>query len=100
MTPLHFLPSFKGDLEEIWLYVAKDSVAAADRLIDQICVRCQLLCEHPQAGLLRPDIAPDCRQFLVEGYVILYRIRDEHIDLVRALHGRRRQTSALIMPDP
>lgn len=100
MTPLTFLPSFTGDLEEIWLYVAKDNMEAADRLIDELCARCQLLCDHPQAGMLRPDIAPDCRQFLVEGYVIFYRIRGESIELVRALHGRRRQTAALIGPTP
>ncbi len=99
MTPLRFLPSFKGDLEEIWLYVAQDNVDAADRLIDRLSERCQLLSYHPQAGFQRPDIAPECRQLIVDDYVILYRIGAEHIELVRAIHGRRRQTTALMDSD-
>ena len=99
MTPLRYLPSFRGDLEQIWLYIAQDNMAAADRLIDDLCERCQVLSEHPKAGSRRPDIAPDCRQLVIDRYVILYRIREEQIELIRALHGRRRQTDSLVDED-
>lgn len=90
MTPLEFLPSFRGDLEEIWRHIAQDNVAAADKVIDSLAARCLTLSAHPYAGLGRPDISPDCRQLVVNGYVVLYCIRDGHVQLVRALHGRRK----------
>ncbi len=90
MTPIDFLPSFKGDLEEIWLHIASDNIAAADKLIDELGARCLVLREHPKAGIVRAEIAPDCRQLVFDGYVILYRFRAGRIELVRVLHGRRK----------
>jgi toxin ParE1/3/4 len=44
------------DLEEIWSYVAEDaSPATADRLIDAIIERFELLAEQPRMGRLRPE---------------------------------------------
>ncbi len=99
MTPLVYLPSFRGDLEEIWLHIAADNMAAADHLIDDLSARCLMLCEHPYVGLNRPDIAPDCRQLVLDGYVVLYRIRTDRVELVRALHGRRKITKKLFNAD-
>ncbi len=90
MTPLNYLPSFRGDLEEIWLYIARENTAAADKFVEDLYDRCLMLQAHPHAGLSRLDIAPDCRQLVFEGYVILYRIHASRIELVRVLHGRRK----------
>ena len=44
------------DLEEIWSYVAEDAGATtADRLIDAIFDRFELLVEQPRMGRTRPD---------------------------------------------
>ena len=44
------------DLDEIWSYVADDaSPTAADRLIDAIVDRFELLAEQPRMGRLRPE---------------------------------------------
>jgi plasmid stabilization system protein ParE len=57
------------DLEEIWSYVAEDaSPATADRLIDAIIDRFELLAEHPRMGRLRPEFGPGVRSFTVENY--------------------------------
>ena len=90
MTPIDFLPSFRGDLEEIWFHIARDNMIAADQVVDGLCERCLMLQAHPQAGLMRADIAPDCRRLVVGGHVVLYRIRASRIELVRVLHGRRK----------
>lgn len=89
MKPVNYLPSFRGDLEEIWLHIAHENIAAADQLVDDLYERCLMLQAHPHAGLIRADIAPDCRQLVFGGYVVLYRIRTSRIELVRVLHGRR-----------
>ncbi len=55
------------DLEEIWSYVAEDaSPATADRLIDAIVDRFELLVEQPRMGRNRPEFGEGVRSFIVE----------------------------------
>ena len=50
------------DLDEVWLYVAEDaSPTTADRLIDDIVDRFDLLAEQPRMGRLRPEFGPGVR---------------------------------------
>lgn len=77
------------DLDEIWFYIALDNVAAADNLLDDIDSSCQLLAVQPQAGRLRPELAPELRSFPVGRYVMFYRPRDDGIEVVRVLHSAR-----------
>lgn len=77
------------DLVDIWVFVAQDNVEAADRLLDQIHERCQLLAATPNAGRQRPELAPSLRSFAVGSYLIFYREGDDGIEVARVLHGRR-----------
>jgi toxin ParE1/3/4 len=82
------------DLEEIGLYVADDaSPATADRLIDAIIERFNLLVEQPAMGRSRPEFGPGVRSFVVESHVIYYRVDDEVL-IARVLHGQRDQAAA------
>lgn len=82
------------DLEEIWSYVAEDaSPATADRLIDVIIDRFELLAEQPRMGRLRPEFGAGVRSFSVENHVIYYR-HDRDVLIARVLHGRRDQAAA------
>jgi toxin ParE1/3/4 len=82
------------DLEEIWSYVAEDaSPATADRLIDAIIDRFELLIEQPRMGRSRPEFDEGVRSFVVENYVIYYR-HDGDLVIARVLHGRRDQAAA------
>lgn len=82
------------DLEEIWSYVAEDaSPATADRLIDAIIDRFELLAEQPRMGRLRPEFGTGIRSFAVENHVVYYR-HDEEVLIARVLHGRRDQAAA------
>jgi plasmid stabilization system protein ParE len=59
------------DLEEIWLYVAEDAgPTTADRQIDAIVDRFDLLIEQPAIGRSRPEFGAGVRSFVVESYVI------------------------------
>jgi len=81
-------------LEEIWSYVAEDaSPTTADRLIDAIFDRFELLVDQPRMGRNRPEFGEGVRSFAVESYVIYYR-RDEDVLIARVLHGRRDQAAA------
>ena len=82
------------DLEKIWSYVAEDaSPATADRLIDAIIDRFELLAEQPRMGRLRPEFGEGVRSFTVESYVI-YDRHEGNVVIARILHGRRDQAAA------
>ena len=82
------------DLLEIWLFVAEDaSLERADRLLEAIGQRFELLAEHPRMGRRRPEFGPDVRSFVVEKHVIYYR-PDKELLIARVLHGNRDQAAA------
>ena len=78
------------DLDDIWLHVALDNPAAADRPIDRIAERCNVLGEHPELGPSRPEIAPAARALVVGDYLVLYRTNGANTEVVRIIHGARR----------
>jgi toxin ParE1/3/4 len=82
-------PKAETDLLEIWLYIAQDSPRAADRLLDRIETECRLLADNPRLGRARPELAPDARARIVGRYLVLYRERDEGIEVVRVVHAAR-----------
>jgi plasmid stabilization system protein ParE len=69
------------------------SPTTADRLIDAIIDRFELLAEQPGMGRLRPEFGADIRSLTVENHVIYYR-HDGEILIARVLHGRRDQAAA------
>ena len=89
MTIARRNPLSREDLIEIWLYIATDNPAAADRLLDAIESKVLLLSSNPGLGVRRPDIAIGVRSFPVGNYLILYRQVQGGIDIVRVIHGQR-----------
>lgn len=82
------------DLEQIWSYVAEDaSPTTADRLVDAIIDRFELLAEQPRIGRLRPEFGADVRSFAVENHVI-YSRHEGDVLIARVLHGSRDQAAA------
>jgi toxin ParE1/3/4 len=51
------------DLIDIWSYIAADNVRAADRLLDTLDEKSQLLADNPGLGVERPEITPDVRSW-------------------------------------
>jgi toxin ParE1/3/4 len=85
-------PQADSDLDEIWYYIAikSRSVEIADRLIDSVTDRFFLLASHPNVGRPRDeDLRPGLRSFPVGEYVIIYRIQDEDVLILRVLRGSR-----------
>ena len=79
----------EADLTDIWVFVAQDNAAAADRLIDEIHEKCQFLGNTPKAGRQRPELDPSIRAFAVGNYLIFYRESATGIEVARVLHGHR-----------
>jgi toxin ParE1/3/4 len=85
-------PEADSDLDEVWYYVAQRSASVdiADRLVDSITDRFFLLAEHPYLGRARDeDLRPGLRSFPVGEYLIIYRIEDMDVVILRVVHGRR-----------
>ena len=86
----------EADLIDIWLYIAPDNPAAADKMLDEIEDKSVLLSDQPRLGPSRPDIAPELRYFPVGNYLILYRIISGGVEVVRVVHGARRLSNIIV----
>ena len=86
------LPEAEAELDDIWLYVARDSgsIEIANRLIDTITERFWLLGRYPQIGRRRDrDLRPGVRSFPVGEYVIIYRIEGDDALIHHVMRGSR-----------
>ena len=83
------------DLVDIWVYIARDNIAAADRLIDEMDDKTKNLAFYPKMGRERFDILSGVRSISVRKYVILYRLTSDEIEILRYVHGRRDLKSVL-----
>jgi len=93
---LIWLPDAENDLIEIYLTIALDSQAAAERVYAAIKERASLLSEQPRMGQRRRELAPPARVLVVGAYLVLYKTHPdsdnvpvERIDVVRVVHGSR-----------
>src|SRR5262249_53398917 len=78
------------DLIEIWGYLAREaSERVADRQLREIDAACSRVNVWPYSGRKRDDLLPGVRSVPVHPYVVFYRIRDDAVEIVRVLHGRR-----------
>jgi toxin ParE1/3/4 len=77
------------DLLEIWSYIARDNPDAADRFINLLTEKCQLLAESPEIGRRREELSPRLRSFPVGRYVIFYQIAERGIEVARVLSSYR-----------
>ena len=79
-----------ADLDELWLYVAEDSVDAANRITDAILAACDLLVDHPHIGHTRTDLTNRPVLFWTSGkYLIVYRPETTPLRVVAVLHASR-----------
>ena len=79
----------REDLAGIGLYIAQFNPAAADRVLEKIDERLQLLSDFPRSGTKRPDLAENLRCVAEGNYVIFFRPIEDGIELVRVIHGAR-----------
>lgn len=88
MLQVYFTRAAREDLIGIWTHIAEDD-AAAGRVLDRLDEAASHLARNPQMGPARDDIRPGLRYLVSGSYLLLYRITDDGIEIVRAVHGRR-----------
>jgi toxin ParE1/3/4 len=85
-------PRAEIDLDDIWLYVAKESgsIETANHLINTIADRFLVIENFRYIGVSRhADFGPGYRSLAVGEYLILYCIEGEDALILRVVHGRR-----------
>jgi toxin ParE1/3/4 len=90
--PHRVAPRAEADLDEIWLYVAKESgsIEVSNRLTDILTDRFFVLAGFPYIGRSRDeDLGLGIRSSAVGEYVIVYRVENNDVLILRVVHGRR-----------
>ncbi len=85
---VHWTNTAIEHLLSIYEYVAQDSEVYADRLMDRLTRRSQQIETFPRSGRQVPEYdAPDVREVIEGSYRIIYRIKEEQIDVLAVVHS-------------
>lgn len=83
-------PQAYTDVEEIWEYIAADSLDAADGVREEIYQAIQSLVPFPYIGHNRPELTAQPLRFQsMRDYVIAYAPDEKPLAVIAVLHGRR-----------
>ena len=78
------------DLDDIWEYIAADSLDAADRWIERLFVAFDVLARTPGMGHKREDLTSYSVLFWPVGsYLIIYRAARLPVEIVAVTRGSR-----------
>jgi toxin ParE1/3/4 len=77
------------DIGDIWLFIAEDDEAAANRVKDRLLEVFRMLAANPGAGRARDEIRKGLRSYPVSNYIVFYRVWRDGIIVARVLHGAR-----------
>jgi plasmid stabilization system protein ParE len=90
VSPVRHSASAENDLLEAWLFVAEDSIEAADQLLDQIQADSRTLLLQPKMGRARDELAAGLRSWPTSTpYLLFYFVDGERITVARVLHHAR-----------
>ena len=88
MNGFRLSPEAARDIEEIWEYIARDSVRAASRMRQELLAACRRLAQSPRIGHRRQDLTDKPVLFWsVYSYLIIYNPVTKPLEIVRVLHG-------------
>lgn len=87
---IRWTPPAVRALKEIWSFVSKDKPDAAKRLVARLQQAAEALAGQPHMG--HAGRIPHTRELVVSGtpYILVYRVRSGGLEILAALHGKRR----------
>jgi toxin ParE1/3/4 len=89
MIPYAISLRAQTDLDEIWSFIARDNIPAADRMMDLFAEKFLLFASQPLLGEKREELQVNLRSFCVGNYVTFYRPLPNKIQIIRVLHSAR-----------
>jgi len=82
-------PAIK-DLSNLHAYIARDSEVYASNFVQRIIHAVGKLSDFPRLGRKVPEAEQvTVRELIYQNYRIIYRIKDDRIEILTVLHGRR-----------
>ena len=89
-----YSPAAVDDMDEIFSYISKDDVFAAENLLHKLDRSISGLSDFPEMGsVLSEDeyslVQRGYRFIVVNPYLVFYRVMQENVIIHRILHGRR-----------
>lgn len=82
-------PEASQDLSEIIDYFASINIDAGERFVDEFDKKCKYLANFPNMGRSYGNIKPDLRGVPLDDYIILYRVINSEVEIVRVISGYR-----------
>jgi len=83
-------PAAQIDLSGIWDYTAKMwSRDQADTYLRGLGKKLEALCSRPEIARERTEIDPPVRLHPYRSHLIIYRIEDDHLAIIRVVHSRQ-----------
>ena len=96
VTEYRLSPAALNDLDAICDYTLRiRSVGQAETYIRAIASDMSLLVRHPEIARERLEIRPPVRVYRSGPHLILYRIEDSWLDVLRIVHARQNWTAYL-----
>ena len=95
MKRVAFKPDAIADLEMIGDYIASQNPSRAETYIDEIRQKALNVGAAPMAYPMRADLGPDFRMTVHGQYLILFRVLEYEVEIVRIIHGARNLPHAL-----
>lgn len=77
------------DLNDIWDFIADADQMQADKFIDLLLEKCELLAKFPEMGRTRHEFIINLRSFPVKNYIVFYLPVESDIEILRVLHASR-----------
>ncbi len=83
------------NLKEVEEYIAQDNPRAAEKTVLKILKSVELLADQPAMGRVGRTV--DTRELVVSGtpYIVPYRVKEGHIQILRIFHGAMRWRDSL-----
>src|SRR6266545_1842584 len=87
------------DLRELHAYIARDSEMYAGGFVERITLAAERLIDHPKLGRVVPETNDEnVRELLYQRYRVIYRLRNDGIEILSVIHGARDLEE--LMPPP
>ncbi len=78
------------DLRNLHGYIAKDSEVYASSFVQRVILAVEKLTDFPRLGRVVPEADEEkIRELIYQNYRIIYRIKNELIEILTVIHGRR-----------
>ncbi len=82
-------PSATRDLNQIADYFLVRNLEAGEKLFKEFNRKCQNLANFPEMGRSYSYIKPSLRGLALNGYIIIYQVIDDGVEILRVVSGRQ-----------